>query len=267
MNHSESIGNIAAAIGKVVQECGYVASDATNAFHRYSYLSDEKLLGHVRGSMASHGLAIVPMTVTHEKEEVKTAKGKTEVLVTTTTTFLLSHSSGEWMHVQCLAMGQDSGDKGPYKAATGALKYALRQVFLIATGDDAEKESQEARQSEEQARKAALGIDDKGHTAFWRAEGQKICIQLSNAGTSYNDVAAWTEALGQGLPSGMEEERVRKLVAGLITPDSVLRQKFNAWTAKPPKRRGATNPTYQSRPDLQHSQIDEGDARAYGVPG
>ena len=233
MNHSESIGNIASAIGKVVAECGYVASDATNTFHRYSYLSDEKLLGHVRGSMANNGLAIVPMTVSYEKEEVKTAKGKAEVLITTTTTFLLSHSSGEWMQVQCIAMGQDSGDKGPYKAATGALKYALRQVFLIATGDDAEKESQEARQSEEDARRERLGLDDKGHTLWFRTSGRAwIGAQLGGVKVKMDDVSAWSESLGRPRLSGMEEARVRNLVALLITPDSDVRRAFDGWLAK-----------------------------------
>ena len=36
--------------------------------------------------------------------------------------------------------GLDSGDKAPYKAMTGALKYALLQSFLLATGDDPEEE-------------------------------------------------------------------------------------------------------------------------------
>lgn len=39
--------------------------------------------------------------------------------------------------------GRDRGDKAPYKALTGALKYALIQTFLIATGDDPEHEGSE----------------------------------------------------------------------------------------------------------------------------
>lgn len=224
MSHSESIGAIAGAIAKVVAECGYVSSDAENEFHRYSYLSDEKLLGHVRGSMSKNGLAIVPMKVEHQKDSVQNRKGKPETLVTTTTTYLLSHTSGEWMQVQVLAMGQDSGDKGPYKAATGALKYALRQVFLIATGDDPEKERRDA----EAARREALGIDDTGHTAWWRENGRRMCTRLSNAGMTYGDVAAWTESLGQGRPSGMDPKRVEGLVDKLVSGTQTTAA-FNAW--------------------------------------
>ena len=41
--------------------------------------------------------------------------------------------------------GADTGDKAPYKAMTGALKYALLQSFLLASGDDPEDERGEMR--------------------------------------------------------------------------------------------------------------------------
>jgi hypothetical protein len=47
--------------------------------------------------------------------------------------------------------GQDAGDKGPYKAMTGAQKYALMKTFMIPTGDDPEAdEDVDKRNSEEQ---------------------------------------------------------------------------------------------------------------------
>ena len=41
--------------------------------------------------------------------------------------------------------GADVGDKAPYKAMTGALKYALLQSFLLSTGDDPEDEHANSR--------------------------------------------------------------------------------------------------------------------------
>ncbi len=54
---------------------------------------------------------------------------------------LLDVDSGESHVSTAYGQGQDKGDKGVYKAATGAEKYFLLKTFLIATGDDAEKES------------------------------------------------------------------------------------------------------------------------------
>ena len=48
--------------------------------------------------------------------------------------------TAEEITVKTAGEGLDSGDKAPYKAMTGALKYALLQSFLLATGDDPEEE-------------------------------------------------------------------------------------------------------------------------------
>jgi hypothetical protein len=53
--------------------------------------------------------------------------------------------SGEEIVAKVAGQGLDPGDKAPYKAMTGALKYALLQSFLLATGDDPEDERLDAR--------------------------------------------------------------------------------------------------------------------------
>src|SRR6202045_2489868 len=53
--------------------------------------------------------------------------------------------TGEEITAKVAGQGLDSGDKAPYKAMTGALKYALLQSFLLATGDDPEEERADSR--------------------------------------------------------------------------------------------------------------------------
>ena len=53
--------------------------------------------------------------------------------------------SGEEIVAKVAGQGLDPGDKAPYKAMTGALKYALLQSFLLATGDDPEDERADSR--------------------------------------------------------------------------------------------------------------------------
>ncbi len=53
--------------------------------------------------------------------------------------------SGERLVAKVAGQGLDPGDKAPYKAMTGALKYALLQSFLLATGDDPEEERPDGR--------------------------------------------------------------------------------------------------------------------------
>jgi hypothetical protein len=53
--------------------------------------------------------------------------------------------SSEEVVAKVAGQGLDPGDKAPYKAMTGALKYALLQSFLLATGDDPEDERVDTR--------------------------------------------------------------------------------------------------------------------------
>jgi hypothetical protein len=53
---------------------------------------------------------------------------------------LLDGESGERLDFPWVGAGTDKGDKGIYKALTGGAKYFLLKMFLIATGDDPERE-------------------------------------------------------------------------------------------------------------------------------
>jgi hypothetical protein len=48
--------------------------------------------------------------------------------------------TGESLSFSMPGCGEDTGDKGLYKAITGSEKYALKNIFLIPTGDDPEKD-------------------------------------------------------------------------------------------------------------------------------
>ena len=50
--------------------------------------------------------------------------------------------------------GIDKGDKAGYKADTGALKYYLANTFMVATGDDPEKESPDNKMNNKVEKKA-----------------------------------------------------------------------------------------------------------------
>lgn len=51
--------------------------------------------------------------------------------------------------------GMDKGDKAGYKAYTGAVKYYLADTFLVATGDDPEKDSPQETMNTKTERKAS----------------------------------------------------------------------------------------------------------------
>ena len=137
-----STGKLAAAIGAVIQAVGSVAKDGQNQHFKYRFTSEAAILRAVREAMAENGLALLPTGVQHlGTEQIGQKRYRTEVVVS----YLLAHPSGESAVVMVPGAGADAEDKGPYKAMTGCLKYALRQTFLIPTGDDPEDDSQQNR--------------------------------------------------------------------------------------------------------------------------
>ena len=119
---------------KLVDEVGYVQKRGVNTYHNYSYVTEEDLLDALRPRMADLGLVFFPSSA-----EVIDNKGSVITIKYTYT--LVDADTGESVDIQVIAQGADSQDKGAYKAATGARKYALRQLVLVSTGDDPERDT------------------------------------------------------------------------------------------------------------------------------
>ena len=132
--------NIATAICKVMAAASHVQKTGKNSFHGYNYASDADLLRVIQPAMSDAGLIMVPTQVAQSDKQLDKGKTQTDVHVE----YTLVHSSGESMTIQAVGRGIDKEDKGPYKAMTGALKYALRQTFLVPTGDDPEASAHSA---------------------------------------------------------------------------------------------------------------------------
>jgi hypothetical protein len=130
------------AVNAVMQDVGYVQKDKRNEFHKYRYAGEESLLVVLRPALVKHGLVLIPSL---EGEPHIDDNGNTHLVVS----YTLTHVSGEvWPEkIRVPGSGNDRakngnvGDKGTYKALTGANKYLLFKLFQMATGDDPEVES------------------------------------------------------------------------------------------------------------------------------
>jgi hypothetical protein len=134
-------------MNRVMLEVGYVQKKDENKFQKYKYAGEAALLATLRPSMVKHGLVLFPSVQSVSPID---EYGNTHVIVN----YTLSHVSGAvWPHgLQMAGCGNDRnskggvGDKGVYKAITGANKYMLFKLFQLETGDDAEKaDNQEAK--------------------------------------------------------------------------------------------------------------------------
>ena len=163
--------NLRQKLAEVRRRIGYVQKRGHNERSNYSYVTAADIAGSVGDILAELGVVVIP---TLEDISYESATGRDEATrmarVVMAYTFA-DVDSGEEIVAKVAGQGLDPGDKAPYKAMTGALKYALLQSFLLATGDDPEDERVDARLTTpgsdrvitaEEVRELEKLIDDSG---------------------------------------------------------------------------------------------------------
>jgi len=133
--------NLRQKLAEVRRRIGYIQKRGFNERNNYSYVTAADLAGAVGDILAELGVVIVPRleSITYEPNP----GGRTEVARAAQVVMAYTFAdvdTGDEITTKVAGQGLDAGDKAPYKAMTGALKYALLQSFLLATGDDPEEE-------------------------------------------------------------------------------------------------------------------------------
>lgn len=128
----DNAAKLASKILLVMSNVESVVKDKTNDFHKYKYASDAAIITAVRVAMIKHKLVALPSQISCLREG-----DMTTVCVDYT---LIDAETGYSTVCRVHGQGQDKGDKGAYKAATGAEKYFFLKAFMIPTEDDPENE-------------------------------------------------------------------------------------------------------------------------------
>lgn len=131
------VSELAKAKLSVMARVPYVQKERKQGL-TYSFAGEAAIIEKLHPAFCEAGLtwATTGCTlVAQENYTTKSGAGMNRVIVQAT--FTLTHAeSGQAETIQTLGEGSDHGDKATSKALTSALKYALRQAFLIETGDD-----------------------------------------------------------------------------------------------------------------------------------
>lgn len=178
---------IAKALHQIMEKVSYVQKTGKNAFHGYRYAGEADLLEKLRPAMVEAGLMLIPSvkSVSHYDESGN---------VTVHMEYTLVHKDGDiWPEkIGAAGMGNDRakngavGDKGIYKAITGANKYILFKLFQIETGNDPEVDSEHDKTSDKPVEKVyetpplkANGLPEQG----WRSDGSRTSFWLKKIGS------------------------------------------------------------------------------------
>ena len=135
--------NLREKFAEVRRRLGYIQKRGHNERHNYNYVTAADLAGSVGDILAELGVVVIPQLQSISTETPRSSSDRIARVVMNYR--FVDASSGEELSVRVAGEGADAGDKAPYKAMTGALKYALLQSFLLATGDDPEDEHANSR--------------------------------------------------------------------------------------------------------------------------
>ena len=114
-----------------------IKKEGLNDFDHYTYFSEAQYKSIITNLLLAHQLELSGSVVS-----VDTIQGtpKQPIAARTIIAFtLIDLETGYSESVNSAGDGIDKGDKGIYKAMTGAFKYYMANNFHITTGDDAEK--------------------------------------------------------------------------------------------------------------------------------
>lgn len=126
---------------KVLKARGILRREGENNYDNYKYFSEAqyKLLFNDLFSTCNLELKFSELAYDTFEGTGKNANGRMPRIKFT----LFDVETGFYEETIITGEGMDKGDKAGYKAYTGALKYFLADTFMVATGDDPEKESPE----------------------------------------------------------------------------------------------------------------------------
>jgi len=137
---------ILAKIYEIQKSIDTMPKEGFNNFNNYNYLMEAQVTTKIKELMDKNKVVFHYQSEVSETKEYQGAKGDTQFLVTVKITYAFYDvESGEKLDGVVYGQGADKGDKGIYKAITGAIKYLYMKTFNIPTGNDPEKDSPELK--------------------------------------------------------------------------------------------------------------------------
>jgi hypothetical protein len=151
-----------AKLASVMEEVTNVPKNGYNQHFKYSYITEADLSDAIRPLLAKQGVGLLFEVV--DVKQLENNICQVQVCIT------LSDDETE-KKVTVFGHGQDKGDKGIYKAMTGAVKYWLYKTFLISTNDDPEQDEMGSGKSKDDkpaAGQATQTNEDEANARDWK---------------------------------------------------------------------------------------------------
>lgn len=146
-------------LAEVAATIGHIPKRGRNEYLKYDYAMEADIVDAVRGGLAERHVMLLPQILDVQRE------GTLTTLIMRYT--FVDGDSGETFSCQWAGTGDDKGDKGAYKAITGATKYFLLKTFLMPTGDDPEADAETDKRAAKSGTPPATFKSAKERDEWW----------------------------------------------------------------------------------------------------
>jgi len=125
--------NIYQRISAVMADLDYVQKEDKLVNDQYSFVSHDAVSAAIHPLLVKHGIVAVPRVISWAQDGNRTS-------VDLEVDFVNIDTPEDGITVPSFGFGIDKQDKGPGKAVSYAVKYAALKLFVLATGDDPERD-------------------------------------------------------------------------------------------------------------------------------
>ena len=128
-----AVKNIHQRLHAVMKEVDYIQKEQKKGMN-YTIVSHDAVTAKVRPALVEHGVIYYPVKIDRTQDGNRTQ-------MDVTVRFVNIDQPSDFIDVACCGYGIDPQDKGPGKATSYAVKYALLKALGLETGDDPDQDS------------------------------------------------------------------------------------------------------------------------------
>lgn len=184
-----STGALAKKMVAAMEAIDAVEKKGRNTQQNYNFVRSADVANEVRTVLAAKGICFTYDVISERYWEAPTKSGGMQFYCSLHVGCTFTDSeTGESMTARSIGWGADSQDKAPYKAMTGALKYALRMNFLIP--DESDPENDTAQKAEQR---------QSGPKYISKAQADKLRIASIDAADKSADRAGYGKRIRETL--------------------------------------------------------------------
>lgn len=230
-------GLIHKAIVAIMATRPSVAKNRRNEKQGYAFRGIDDFYEELQAVMAEHGVHAYPARIVDDTlMERKTEKGGTIIHVRQKTVVRFQHAEdASYVDVEVIGEAMDfGGDKASNKAMSAAMKYALRDTFLIPTGErtDTENDSPEAGPAEPAKSRPGRAQRPPAEPAPAEPPPAEEGLPMVPVMGKALDSGVWTVVSEAPKLSAKQQARIKILQKEMGIEDKAWREGLFSWCGK-----------------------------------